>query len=169
MHTLGDYKGPATRAWPRAPGLSLESHNWTNTTTQCLDTERVWNALSFLSAVWVWFWFNRCLGRGPGAGVTRGARLQPAVLSISSPRTNPDIYHATNFSSNTCPTKLAHNRRRTEVARNFHIQLNKLYLSVCVLSRNIIVSRAEARASVPPPCWKNTIRICNTNMKIYYK
>ena len=39
MHTLGDYKGPATRAWPRAPGLSLESHNWTNTTTQCLDTE----------------------------------------------------------------------------------------------------------------------------------
>ena len=40
MHTLGDYKGPATRAWPRAPGLSLESHNWTNTTTQCLDTDR---------------------------------------------------------------------------------------------------------------------------------
>ena len=131
MHTLGDYKGPATRAWPRAPGLSLESHNWTNTTTQCLDTQRVSNALSFLSAVWVWFWFIRCLGRRPGAGVTRGARLQPAVLSISSPRTNPDIYHATNFSSNTCPTKLAHNRRRTEVARNFHIQLNKLYLSVC--------------------------------------
>ena len=45
MHTLGDYKGPATRAWPRAPGLSLESHNSTNTTTQCLDTEWVWNAL----------------------------------------------------------------------------------------------------------------------------
>ena len=170
MHTLGDYKGPATRAWPRAPGLSLESHNWTNTTTQCLDTHREFQMhfrffLLFefdfdLSGVWAG-------GRGPG--VTRGARLQPAVLSISSPRTNPDIYHATNFSSNTCPTKLAHNRRRTEVARNFHIQLNKLYLSVCVLSRNIIVSRAEARASVPPPCWKNTIRICNTNMKIYYK
>ena len=159
MHTLGDYKGPATRAWPRAPWLSLESHNSTNTTTQCLDREWVWNALSFfllfefdfdLAGVWAG-------GRGDAR-----SRLQPAVLSISSPRTNPDIYHATNFSSNTCPTKLAHNRRRTEVARNFHIQLNKLYLSEILLW-------AEARASVPPPCGKNTIRICNTNMKIYYK
>ena len=159
MHTLGDYKGPATRAWPRAPWLSLESHNSTNTTTQCLDREWVWNALSFF----LLFEFDFDLaGVWAGGRGWRGSRLQPAVLSISSPRTNPDIYHATNFSSNTCPTKLAHNRRRTEVARNFHIQLNKLYLSEILLW-------AEARASVPPPCGKNTIRICNTNMKIYYK
>ena len=74
MHTLGDYKGPATRAWPRAPGLSLESHNSTNTTTQCLDRDSLKCTFVF-SAVWVWFWFSRCLGRGPGwRGLATAAR-----------------------------------------------------------------------------------------------